>query len=77
LPAAVNCSTRWLAVLGYFDAGALIRLQSSRLPVSTPLVPLDGMPDSTVDTGALYAGDTALRISEVVSAQQAVNDLAP
>jgi nitronate monooxygenase len=41
------------------------------------LVPLDGMPDSTVDTGALYAGDTALRISEVVSAQQAVNDLAP
>jgi hypothetical protein len=35
------------------------------------------MPDSSVDHGALYAGDTALRINEVVSAQQAVNNLAP
>jgi hypothetical protein len=35
------------------------------------------MPDSSVDSGALYAGDTALRISDIISAQQAVNDLAP
>jgi nitronate monooxygenase len=77
LPAALNTGSRWLAVLGYFDAGPLIRLQSPRLPVFTPLAPLTGMPDSSVDTGALYAGETALRISEVISAQQAVNDLAP
>jgi NAD(P)H-dependent flavin oxidoreductase YrpB (nitropropane dioxygenase family) len=77
LPAAVNFSSRWLAVFGYFDASALIRVQSSRLPVFTPLAPLTGMPDSSVDHGALYAGDTALRINEVVSAQQAVNNLAP
>jgi len=77
LPAALNAGSRWLAVLGYFDAGALIRFQSPRLPVFTPLAPLNGMPDSSVDTGALYAGDTALRISEVISAQQAVSDLAP
>jgi NAD(P)H-dependent flavin oxidoreductase YrpB (nitropropane dioxygenase family) len=77
LPAALNAGSRWLAVLGYLDAGALIRLQSPRLPVFTPLAPLNGMPDSSVDTGALYAGETALRIGEVVSARQAVSDLTP
>ncbi len=77
LPAVLNTSGRWLAVLGYFDAGALIRVQSSRLPVFTPLAPLNGMPDSSVDHAALYAGDTALRINEIISARQAVNDLAP
>ncbi len=77
LPAALNASSRWLAVLGYLDAGALIRVQSPRLPIFTPLAPLAGMPDSSVDHGALYAGDTALRINEIVSAQQAVNELAP
>jgi hypothetical protein len=30
-----------------------------------------------VNTAALYAGETALRISELISAQQAVDDLAP
>lgn len=40
LPAALNAGGRWLAVLGYFDAGALIRFQSPRLPVFTPLAPL-------------------------------------
>jgi hypothetical protein len=43
----------------------------------TPLAPLAGMPASSVDRGAPYAGDTALRINEIISAQQAVNDLAP
>jgi nitronate monooxygenase len=77
LPAALNACSRWLAVLGYLDAGALIRVQSPALPVFTPLAPLNGMPNSAVDSGALYAGDTALRISEIVSADQAVKDLAP
>jgi NAD(P)H-dependent flavin oxidoreductase YrpB (nitropropane dioxygenase family) len=77
LPAALNASSRWLSVFGYFDAGPLIRLQSPRLPILTPLAPLTGMPDSSVDSGALYAGETALRISDVISAQQAVNGLAP
>jgi nitronate monooxygenase len=77
LPAALNAGSRWLAVLGYLDAGALIRVQSPALPVFTPLAPLNGMPSSSVDSGALYAGDTALRIGEIVSAQQAVADLTP
>jgi nitronate monooxygenase len=77
VPATINAASRWLAVLGYFDASALIRVQSPMLPVFTPLAPLNGMPDSSVEHGALYAGDTALRINEIVSAEQAVNDLAP
>ena len=77
LPAALNASSRALAALGYVDAGALMRLQSPGRPLFTPLAPLDGMPDSWVDRAALYAGETALRISEITSAEQAVKNLIP
>ncbi len=77
LPAVVNSVSRPMSVLGYLDAGALMRLQSPGRPLFTPLPPLGGMPDSWVDRAALYAGDTALRISEVTSAEQAVADLSP
>ncbi|ORW84496.1 oxidoreductase [Mycobacterium sp. IEC1808] len=77
LPAALNAASRPLAVLGYFDAGALMRLQSPGRPFFTPLAPVAGVPDSWLDSAALYAGETALRISELTSAAQAVADLAP
>lgn len=77
LPAALNTSSRALAVLGYLNAGALMRLQSPSRPVFTPLAPLAGMPDSWVDRAALYAGETALRINQITSAEQAVADLTP
>lgn len=77
LAAALNTPSRALAVVGYLDAGALMRLQSPGRPLFTPLAPLDGMPDSWVDRAALYAGETALRISEITSAEQAVKDLTP
>ncbi len=77
LPAALNAASRPLSVLGYFDAGALMRLQSPALPVFTPLAPVAGMPDSRLDSAALYAGETALRIDELTSAEQAVRDLTP
>jgi hypothetical protein len=64
-------------MLGYFDAGALMRLQSPTRPFFTPLAPVAGMPDSWVDRAALYAGETALRISEITSAAQAVEELRP
>jgi hypothetical protein len=35
------------------------------------------MPDSWVDRAALYAGETALRLSEITSAERAVEDLLP
>jgi NAD(P)H-dependent flavin oxidoreductase YrpB (nitropropane dioxygenase family) len=77
LPAALNAASRPLAMLGYFDAGALMRLQSPTRPFFTPLAPVAGMPDSWVDRAALYAGETALRISEITSAAQAVEELRP
>ena len=77
LPAALNAASRPLAALGYFGAGALTRLQSPARPLFTPLAPLAGTPDSWVDSAALYAGETALRISEITSAEQAVKDLHP
>jgi NAD(P)H-dependent flavin oxidoreductase YrpB (nitropropane dioxygenase family) len=76
LPAALNAAGRPLSVLGYFDSGALMRLQSTARPFS-PLPPVAGMPDSRVDCAALYAGETALRIGELTSAGQAVKDLSP
>lgn len=77
LPAAINAVSRPMAALGYFDAGALMRLQSPARPLLTPLAPLAGMPDAWVDRAALYAGETALRIGELSSAAQAVADLSP
>jgi nitronate monooxygenase len=77
LPAALIACSRPLSVLGYRDAGALVRLQSPTLPLFTPLAPLGGMPDTWVDRAALYAGETALRISEITSAEQAVKNLTP
>jgi NAD(P)H-dependent flavin oxidoreductase YrpB (nitropropane dioxygenase family) len=77
LPAALNAASRPLSVLGYFDAGALMRLQSPARPFFTPLAPVAGTPDSWVDHAALYAGETALRIGELTSAERAVDDLRP
>ena len=77
LPAALDAATGPLSVLGYFDAGALLRLQSPARPFFTPLAPLAGMPDAWVDRAALYAGETALRIAELTPAERAVKDLSP
>lgn len=77
LPAAISSVSRPLAALGYFDAGALMRLQSPSRPLFTPLAPLAAMPDSWVDRAALYAGETARRIGEVTSAARGVADLTP
>ncbi|OBH86854.1 nitronate monooxygenase [Mycobacterium sp. E2989] len=77
LPAAINAASRPLAVLGYFDAAKLMRLQSPARPLLTPLAPLAATPDAWVDHAALYAGETALRIGELTSAARAVADLSP
>jgi NAD(P)H-dependent flavin oxidoreductase YrpB (nitropropane dioxygenase family) len=77
LPAALNAASRPLSVLSRFDAGALMRLQSPARPFFTPLAPVAGVPDSWLESTALYAGETALRIGELTSAGQAVADLSP
>ncbi|MGZ4559735.1 MAG: NAD(P)H-dependent flavin oxidoreductase [Mycobacteriaceae bacterium] len=53
----------------------LPRYQRSWLPLLAPAPPLLGMPDSAVDSGPLYAGESALRITEIISARQAVDEL--
>jgi NAD(P)H-dependent flavin oxidoreductase YrpB (nitropropane dioxygenase family) len=58
-------------------ADSAIRLQAPRLPLFTPAAPMVDMPESSVDRAALYDGDTVLRLGSVISAGQAVADLAP
>ncbi|BBY39582.1 hypothetical protein MMAN_37160 [Mycobacterium mantenii] len=77
LPATLNVASRPLSALGYFDARPLMRLQSTALPFFTPLAPVAGVPESWLDSAALYAGETALRIGELTSAERAVADLDP
>jgi nitronate monooxygenase len=50
---------------------------NSPLPMFSPIAPTIGMPDSVVERAALYAGETVLRMTSVISARQAVTDLAP
>lgn len=54
----------------------LLRMQRPGWPWFGPAAPLVGMPDSWSDRAALYAGESALRITEVVSAKRAVAELA-
>lgn len=55
--------------------GGLIALQRPGLPLLTPALPLAGMPEGTVDHAALYAGESARRLHDVVPAAQALADL--
>ncbi len=76
-PRVINAGSAILAKLPDQAQTSLLRLQAPRLPVFSPIAPTVGMPDSAVDRAALYAGETVLRLSSVISAQQAVADLAP
>jgi len=43
----------------------------------TPAAPTVGMPEATVETHALYAGDTVARVHDIRPAEQIVRDLTP
>jgi nitronate monooxygenase len=55
--------------------GALALQQRPGIPLFSPALPLAGMPDRTVDSTALYAGETVSRLHEVIGAAQAVDEL--
>lgn len=57
--------------------GRLAAVQHPGLPLFTPALPLAGMPAGSVDSCALYAGQTAVRIDDVIPAALAVERLAP
>jgi nitronate monooxygenase len=54
----------------------LVRHQSIRIPLFTPVPPREGMPDRVLDTSPLYAGETVSRIHEIRPAGALVRELA-
>ena len=78
LPALINARSGLLArITPSALQGMLLGMQRAALPVFTPIMPLAGMPDHWVDHSALYAGESALRMSKVLSAREAVQALTP
>jgi NAD(P)H-dependent flavin oxidoreductase YrpB (nitropropane dioxygenase family) len=77
----------WLAGIGRASAplsrvlplragATMLSAQRAGLPLFGPALPLVGMPDSVVERAALYAGETARRIDDVITAREAVARLA-
>lgn len=77
LPALINAASGPLArVLPESSAGSILARQRPGLPLFSPVPPTEGMPEQWVDRAALYAGDSALRMHEVIPAGRAVAELA-
>lgn len=64
-----------LLPLGALDA--VVSMQHTEVPLFSPGLPLVGMPASSVESSALYAGETSHRINAIVPAADAVAQLAP
>jgi nitronate monooxygenase len=77
VPGLINACSSVLAKLPDRAITPVLRMQTPHLPVFSPIAPTVGMPDSVVDRAALYAGETVLRMTSVISARQAVADLTP
>ncbi len=54
----------------------MVRAASGPLDL-TPVAPTAGMPDATVETHALYAGETVARVHDIRPAAELVRDLTP
>ncbi len=76
-PRLINARSRLLAKLPDRAIMPVSGMQTPRLPVFSPVAPTAGMPDSVVDRTALYAGETVLRLTSVISAREAVAELTP
>lgn len=77
VPRLINAGSGMLARLPERAILPVLGLQRPGLPMFSPMAPIIGMPDSMVDRMALYAGETVLRMTSVISAQQAVTELTP
>jgi NAD(P)H-dependent flavin oxidoreductase YrpB (nitropropane dioxygenase family) len=77
VPRSINAVSGLLAKLPDRGASAVIRVQRPALPLFTPAAPTVDMPDASVDTMALYAGQSVSRITTVISAREAVAALSP
>jgi NAD(P)H-dependent flavin oxidoreductase YrpB (nitropropane dioxygenase family) len=63
-------------VVPFGALGALAVRQRPGIPLFSPALPLAGMPDRTVDSTALYAGETVGRLHDVIPAARVVDQLA-
>ncbi|WP_101946869.1 nitronate monooxygenase family protein [Mycobacterium sp. 3519A] len=77
LPRMINAGSGKLARFPDRAVGSVLRMQTRILPFFSPITPTVDMPESVVDHTALYAGDSVLRMTSVISAQKAVTELAP
>ncbi len=77
VPRMINACSGVLARLPDRANLPVVKMQTPSLPMFSPIAPTIGMPESVVDRTALYAGETVLRMTSVISARQAVTDLAP
>jgi len=73
---ALNALSAPLSRLPMSMANAMAQTQRPAIPILSPSAPLTGMPESMVDASPLYAGETALRIDDLVGAAQVVQRLA-
>jgi nitronate monooxygenase len=77
LPALINAASGPLShAVPASSAESFLARQRTGLPLFSPAPPVEGMPEQWVDHGALYAGESALRMNEVVSARRAAAELA-
>ena len=76
-PRMINAGSGILAKLPERAMTSAMGRQSPGLPLFSPIPLTVGMPDSSADRAALYEGESVLRLTSVVSANQAVSDLAP
>jgi hypothetical protein len=80
-PSAVVLAGRATAPLGRLAPlgamGAIAALQRPWLPLFTPALPLAGMPESTLECSAMYAGESALRVNQALPAERVLAELAP
>jgi NAD(P)H-dependent flavin oxidoreductase YrpB (nitropropane dioxygenase family) len=78
-PSPVRIAGRLSAPLGRLVPLAAMRALAVRqrpgIPLFSPSLPLAGMPDRTVESTALYAGETVGRLHDVIPAAQAVEQL--
>jgi nitronate monooxygenase len=77
VPRLINAGSGMLAKLPDRAITPVLGMQRPGLPLFSPIAPTIGMPDSVVDRTALYAGETVLRMTSVISAQRAVTELTP
>src|SRR5262249_42429217 len=76
LPELINARSAIVAKLGSLNPNIIVRTQTPRLPVFSPAAAVKQMPGSWVDRTALYAGESVLRMTSVISARDAVAELA-